>query len=89
MNTNTKTVPVQRARVSYVGHLNRARRRGDYLRSIVPDAGVSVAGNVLYRGRIIGAYTIMSDALVDRRGNAVPIEDRDAIIRFFERAAIA
>lgn len=84
---STRIIPAQRARVSYVGHLNRARRRGDYLRSIVPDAGVSVAGNVLYRGRVIGAYTIMSDALVDRRGNTVPIGDRDAVVGFFKRAA--
>ena len=80
-------IPVQRARVSYVGHLNRARRRGDYLRSIVPDAGVSVSGNVLYRGRVIGAFTILGDGITDRRGHSAPILDRDAIAEFFERAA--
>ena len=87
---NTKAaIPTQRARVSYVGHLNRARRRGDYLRSIVPDAGVSVSGNVLYQGRVVGAFTILGDGITDRRGHSAPIEDRDAIIRFFKRAATA
>ena len=84
---STRIIPAQRARVSYVGHLNRARRRGDYLRSIVPDAGVSVAGNVLYRGRVIGAFTILGDGITDRHGQSAPIEDRDAVVGFFKRAA--
>lgn len=78
---------IERARVSYVGHLRRAERRGDYLRSIVPEAGVTGSGNVLHRGRVVGAFTTLGDGLVDRRGNAAAIEDRDAIVRFFERAA--
>lgn len=78
---------IPRARISHVGHLRRAERRGDYLRSIVPEAGVSVAGNVLYQGRVVGAFTILGDALVDRRGNTAAIGDRDAIRAFFERAA--
>lgn len=86
MNTKA-TIPVQRARVSYVGHLRRAERRGDYLRSIVPEAGATGNGNVLYLGRVIGALTILGDGLVDRHGHSAPIEDRDAIARFFERAA--
>lgn len=83
----SRTTIIERARVSYVGHLRRAEKRGDYLRSIVPDAGVTGSGNVLYRGRVVGAYTTLGDGLVDRRGNAAAIEDRDAILAFFERAA--
>ena len=86
MNTRA-AIPAQRARVSYVGHLNRARRRGDHLRSIVPDAGVSVSGDVLHQGRVVGALTILGDGITDRRGHSAPIEDRDAIAEFFERAA--
>ena len=86
MNTKA-TVPTQRARVTYVAHLRRAEQRGDYLRSIIPEAGVTGNGNVLYRGRVIGAFTILGDGITDRRGHSAPIEDRDAIARFFERAA--
>ena len=89
MNTRA-TIPVQRARVTYVAHLRRAERRGDYLRSIVgADAGVTGNGNVLYRGRVIGAFTILGDGITDRRGHSAPIEDRDAIRAFFERAVAA
>lgn len=83
---STPTI-VPRARVSYVDRLRRAFRRGDYLRSIVPGAGVTGSGNVLFHGRVVGAFTIVGDALVDRRGNTAAIGDRDAIRRFFERAA--
>ena len=86
MNTKA-TVPAQRARVTYVAHLRRAAQRGDYLRSIVPEAGATGNGNVLYRGRVIGAFTILGDGVFDRHGHSAPIEDRDAIARFFERAA--
>lgn len=82
-----RTTIIERARISYVAHLRRAAKRGDYLRSIVPGAGVTGSGNILFHGRVIGVYTIVGDALVDRRGNTAPIEDRDAIVRFFERAA--
>lgn len=81
------TTIVQRARISYVGHLRRAERRGDYLRSIVPEAGVTGNGNILYQGRVVGAFTTVGDGIVDRQGNTVPIGDRDAITRFFGRAA--
>lgn len=84
----TKTI-VERARVSYVDHLRRASRRGDYLRTIVPEAGVTGSGNVLYRGKVIGAFTIVGDALVDRKGNTAPLGDRDAIADFFRRAVAA
>ena len=53
------TTITPRARVSYVDRLRRASRRGDYLRSIVPGAGVTGSGDVLYKGRVVGAYTIM------------------------------
>lgn len=87
---NTKAaIPVQRARVTYVAHLRRAERRGDYLRSIVPEAGVTGNGNVLYRGRVIGAFTILGDGIFDRHGHSAPIGDRDAIADFFRRAAVA
>lgn len=85
---NTPTI-VERARVSYVDHLRRAERRGDYLRTIVPEAGVTGSGNVLYNGRVIGAYTMLGDGLVDRRGNTAPVDDADAVRAFFERAAAA
>lgn len=85
MNTKA-TVPTQRA---HVAHLRRAERRGDYLRSIVPEAGVTGNGNVLYRGRVIGAFTILGDGITDRRGHSAPIGDRDAIADFFRRAAVA
>lgn len=88
MNTKA-TVPTQRARVTYVAHLRRAERRGDYLRSIVSEAGVTGNGNVLYRGRVIGAFTILGDGVFDRRGHSAPIGDRDAIADFFRRAAVA
>lgn len=88
MNTRA-TIPVQRARVTCVARLRLAERRGDYLRSIVPDAGVSASGNVLYRGRVIGVYTMLGDALVDRRGDTAPIGGADAIRAFFERAVAA
>lgn len=88
MNTEA-AVPTQRARVTYVAHLRRAERRGDYLRSIVPEAGVTGNGNVLYRGRVIGAFTILGDGIFDRHGHSAPIEDRDAIADFFRRAATA
>ena len=81
------TVPTQRARVTYVAHLRRAERRGDYLRSIVPGAGVTGNGNVLYHGRVVGAFTILGDGITDRRGHSAPIGDRDALRAFFERAA--
>lgn len=83
----SRTTIIERARVSYVNRLRRAAKRGDYLRTIVPDAGVTGNGNILYNGRVIGAYTMLGDALVDRRGNTAPIGDADAIVRFFERAA--
>lgn len=82
-----RTTITPRARISYIGHLRRAAKRGDYLRTIVPGAGVTGSGNVLYRGKVIGAFTIVGDGLVDRRGNTAPLGDRDAIARFFERAA--
>lgn len=83
----SRTTIIERARVSYAGHLRRASQRGDYLRTIVPEAGVTGSGNVLHRGRVVGAFTIVGDGLVDRRGNTAAIGDRDAIARFFERAA--
>lgn len=87
MNTEA-TIPTQRARVTYVAHLRRAERRGDYLRSIVgADAGVTGNGNVLYRGRVIGAFTILGDGIFDRHGHSAPIGDRDAVVGFFKRAA--
>lgn len=86
MNT---TPIVERARISYVNHLRRAERRGDFLRSIVPGAGVTGNGNVLFHGRVIGAYTTVGDGIVDRQGRGAPIEDRDAIARFFRRAVVA
>lgn len=46
-------------------------------------------GDVLYRGRVIGAFTILGDGITNRRGHSAPIGDRDAIRAFFERAAIA
>lgn len=85
MNTEA-TAPTQRA---YVAHLRRAERRGDYLRSIVPGAGVTGNGNVLYDGRVIGAFTILGDGVFDRRGHSAPVGDRDAIADFFRRAASA
>lgn len=89
MNTKA-TVPTQRGHVTYVAHLRRAERRGDYLRSIVgADAGVTGNGNVLHRGRVIGAFTILGDSITDRRGHSAPIGDRDAIADFFRRAAVA
>lgn len=81
------TTITPRTRISYINHLRRATERGDYLRTIVPDAGVTGNGNVLYQSRVIGAYTIVGDGLVDRRGNTAAIGDADAIARFFERAA--
>lgn len=87
---NTKAaIPVQRARVTYVARLRRAERRGDCLRSIVPEAGAAGNGNVLHRGRVIGAFTILGDGITDRRGHSAPIGDRDAIADFFRRAAVA
>lgn len=84
---NTKTSIIERARATYVARLRWAERRGDYLRTIVPEAGVTGNGNVLYQGRVIGAFTIVGDGIVDRRGNTAPLGDRGAIARFFERAA--
>lgn len=85
---STKTI-VERARVPYVSHLRRAERHGDYLRTIVPDAGVTGSGNVLYQGRVIGAFTMLGDGLVDRRGSTAAIDDADAIRNFFRRAVAA
>lgn len=84
MSTNTI---VERARISYVNHLRRAERRGDYLRSIVPGTGVTGSGNVLFHGRVVGAFTTIGDGIVDRQGRVAPIGDADAIARFFERVA--
>ena len=86
MNTKA-TVPAQRARVTHVAHLRRAERRGDALRRIIPDAGVTGNGNVLYRGRVIGAFTILGEALVDRKGRTAPANDSDAVRAWFRRAA--
>lgn len=86
MSTNTI---VERARISYVGHLRRAESRGDYLRTIVPGAGVTGNGNVLYKGGAIGAYTMLDDGVVDRRGNTAPLDDPDAVRAWFRRAAAA
>lgn len=83
------TTITPRARVSYVDHLRRAAKRGDYLRTIVPEAGVTGNGNILFHGRVIGAFTTLGDGIVDRRGNTAPVDDADAIVRFFERAAAA
>lgn len=88
MNTRA-AVPARRARVTCVAHPRRAERRGDYLRSIVPEAGATGNGNVLHRGRVIGALTILGDGITDRRGRSAPIGDRDAIADFFRRAAAA
>lgn len=44
-------------------------------------------GNVLYRGRVIGAFTILGDGIFDRHGHSAPIGDRDAVVGFFKRAA--
>ena len=75
--------------VTYVAWLNRACRRGDALRSIIPGSGVTGNGNVLYNGKVIGAFTMLGDGIVDRRGHSAPIGDRDAIADFFRRAAVA
>lgn len=83
------TTITPRARISYVNHLRRAERRGDYLRSIVPEAGVTGSGNVLYNNRVIGAFTTVGDGIVDRKGRGAAIEDRDAIADFFRRAIAA
>lgn len=80
---------IERARISYVGRLRRAAKRGDYLRTVVPDAGVSVAGKVLYQGRVIGTYTMLGAGIVNRKGYSVPADDRDAIADFFRRASAA
>lgn len=73
--------------VTYVAWLNRACRRGDYLRSIVPEAGVTGSGNVLYNGKVIGAFTMLGDGIVDRRGNTAPADDPAAVRAWFRSAA--
>lgn len=73
--------------VSYIAWLDRARRRGDALRSIIPDAGVTGTGGVLYRGRVIGTFTMLGEVLVDRRGNTAKADDPDAVRAWFRTAA--
>lgn len=73
--------------VSYIAWLDRARRRGDALRKIIPDAGVTGTGSVLFKGRVVGNFTMLGEALVDRRGNTAPADDAAAVRAWFRRAA--
>ena len=73
--------------VSYVAHLRHAERRGDALRKIIPDAGATGSGSVLYKGRVIGTFTMLGEALVDRKGNTAPASDPAAVRAWFRRAA--
>lgn len=73
--------------VSYVAYLRRAERRGDALRQIIPDAGVTGNGSVLFKGRVVGTFTMLGEALVDRRGNTAPASDPAAVRAWFRRAA--
>jgi hypothetical protein len=73
--------------VSYIAWLDRARRRGDALRQIIPDAGVTGNGSVLFKGRVIGTFTMLGEDLVDRKGNAAPVSDPAAVRAWFRRAA--
>ena len=73
--------------VSYVAYLRRAERRGDALCKISPDAGVTGSGSVLYKGRVIGTFTMLGEALVDRKGRTAPADDAAAVRAWFRRAA--
>lgn len=73
--------------VTYVVWLNRACRRGDALRRIIPGSGVTGSGNVLYNGKVIGAFTMLGDGIVDRRGNTAPADDPAAVRAWFRSAA--
>lgn len=73
--------------VSYVAWLDRARRRGDALRSIIPDAGVTGNGSVLFKGRVVGNFTMLGESIVDRRGNTAPTDDPAAVRAWFRRVA--
>jgi len=75
--------------VSYIAYLRRAERRGDALRKIIPDAGVTGSGSVLYRGKVIGGFTMLGEALVDRKGNTAKADDPAAVRAWFRRAVAA
>ena len=73
--------------VSYIAWLDRAIKRGDALRKIIPDAGVSGNGSVLFKGRVIGTFTMLGESIVDRRGNTAQTDDAAAVRAWFRRAA--